>query len=99
MQSRAPEGETSRTETAKSGPRFDWRQYVVFIAFVVVFILFGVTLYDSGFLSLNNLLNIVRQSAIIAVMAVAMTFVISAAQIDLSLGFVAGVGVPAPAPG
>src|SRR3712207_9104465 len=57
---------------------FDWRQYVVFIAFVVVLAVFGATLYDSGFLSPNNLLNIVRQSAIIAVMAVAATFVISA---------------------
>ena len=74
-----------------SAPRFDWRQYVVFIAFLVVFALFGATLYDSGFLSFNNLLNIVRQSAIIAVMAVAMTFVISAAEIDLSVGSVAGL--------
>lgn len=74
-----------------SVPRFDWRQYVVFIAFLVVFALFGATLYDSGFLSFNNLLNIVRQSAIIAVMAVAMTFVISAAEIDLSVGSVAGL--------
>ena len=70
---------------------FDWRQYVVFIAFVVVLAVFGATLYDSGFLSPNNLLNIVRQSAIIAVMAVAMTFVISAAEIDLSVGSVAGL--------
>src|SRR3712207_7586661 len=71
---------------------FDWRQYVVFIAFVVVLAVFGATLYDSGFLSPNNLLNIVRQSAIIAVMAVAMTFVILAAEVDLSVGAVAGVG-------
>src|SRR5919112_2740454 len=68
---------------------FDWRQYVVFIAFVVVLAVFGATLYDSGFLSPNNLLNIVRQSAIIAVMAVALSFVISAAGIKLSLGCVA----------
>src|SRR5919112_6658150 len=55
---------------------FDWRQYVVFIAFVVVLAVFGATLYDSGFLSPNNLLNIVRQSAIIAVMAVGIAFFI-----------------------
>lgn len=90
MQSRVSEGGAT-AEAPKSAPRFDWRQYVVFIAFVVVFILFGATLYDSGFLSFNNLLNIVRQSAIIAVMAVAMTFVISAAEIDLSVGSVAGL--------
>lgn len=37
------------------------------------------------------MLNIVRQTAIIAVMAVAGTFVIAAAQIDLSIGSVAGL--------
>ena len=56
---------------------------------MVVFVLFGATLYVSGFLSPNNLLNIVRQSAIIAVMVVAMTFVISAAEIELFVGSVA----------
>ena len=71
---------------------FDWRRYVTFIAFLAVFVFFSISLYDSGFLSFNNLFNIVRQTAIIGVMAVAMTFVISAAEIDLSVGAVAGLG-------
>jgi ribose transport system permease protein len=71
--------------------RFEWRRYVVFIAFLVILAFFSITLYDAGFLSVTNLLNIVLQSAIIAVMAVAMTFVISAAEIDLSVGSVAGL--------
>src|SRR5215207_5553439 len=71
--------------------QFDWRRYVVFLAFLVIFAFFSITLYDAGFLSVTNLLNIVLQSAIIAVMAVAMTFVISAAEIDLSVGSVAGL--------
>jgi ribose transport system permease protein len=70
---------------------FDWRQYVVYIGFVVLFAIFAITLSDDGFLNKTNLLNIARQSAIIAVMAVAMTFVISAAEIDLSVGSVAGL--------
>ena len=70
--------------------RFDWRRYVVFIAFLVILAFFSITLYDAGFLSVTNLLNIVLQSAIIAVMAVAMTFVICAAEIDLSVGSVGG---------
>ncbi len=69
----------------------DWRSYVIYIGFVVVFLLFAVMLGDSGFLSSNNLLNIVRQTATITVMAVAVTFVISAAEIDLSTGSVAGL--------
>ena len=71
--------------------QFDWRRYVVYIGFLVLFIFFAITLRDSGFTSLNNLLNIVRQTAIIAVMAVAVTFVISAGEIDLSVGSVAGL--------
>jgi ribose transport system permease protein len=71
--------------------RFDWRQYVVYIGFVLLFAVFAITLADDGFLNKTNLLNIARQSAIIAVMAVAMTFVISTAEIDLSVGSVAGL--------
>lgn len=71
--------------------RVDWRQYMVYVGFVVVFLFFAVALRDSGFTSTNNLLNIVRQTAIIATMAVAMTFVIAAGQIDLSVGAVAGL--------
>jgi ribose transport system permease protein len=63
----------------------------VYIGFVALFLFFAVTLRDSGFTSTNNLLNIARQTAIIATMAVAMTFVIAAAQIDLSVGSVAGL--------
>jgi ribose transport system permease protein len=52
---------------------------------------FSIILSGSGFLNPTNLLNIVRQTAIIAVMAVAMTFVIAAAEIDLSIGSLAGL--------
>ncbi|WP_241968999.1 ABC transporter permease [Microcella putealis] len=69
----------------------DWRSNVIYVAFILVFILFAITLGDSGFLSTNNLLNIVRQTATISVMAVAMTFVIANAEIDLSVGSVAGL--------
>ncbi|MER3387627.1 MAG: ABC transporter permease [Microcella pacifica] len=70
---------------------FDWRENIVYIGFVFVLVVFGFTLFDQGFLNPNNLLNILRQTSIIAVMAVGMTFVISAAEIDLSVGAVAGL--------
>ncbi|HEV7825290.1 MAG TPA: ABC transporter permease [Mycobacteriales bacterium] len=70
---------------------FDWRRYVIYLGFVAVFGLFSVLLYDDGFLSVNNLLNIGRQTATITVIAVAMTFVIASAEIDLSVGSVAGL--------
>lgn len=71
--------------------RLDWRDFAIYIGFVAVFGFFAVLLGDDGFLQANNLLNIIRQTAIIAVMAVAGTFVIAAAQIDLSIGATAGL--------
>lgn len=69
----------------------DWRRYIIYIGFLLVFITFAVTLGDNGFLTANNLLNIVRQSAIIAIIAVGMTYVIACAEIDLSVGSTAGL--------
>jgi ribose transport system permease protein len=72
--------------TYKSGKTFDWRNYIVYFAFIGVFIYFSIMLYDDGFLTATNMLNIARQSAMITIMAVAMTFVISTGEIDLSVG-------------
>lgn len=82
----------AKAATAPAGAFFaNWRQNIIYIGFVVIFIVFALTLNDKGFLNPNNLLNIVRQTAMIAVMAVAMTFVLSAGEIDLSVGAVAGL--------
>ncbi|MDQ2654288.1 MAG: ABC transporter permease [Chloroflexota bacterium] len=81
----------SRALDAPRRRQIAWRQYMVYIGFVALFLFFAVTLRDSGFTSTNNLLNIARQTAIIATMAVAMTFVIAAGQIDLSVGAIAGL--------
>ncbi|WP_134698694.1 ABC transporter permease [Ammoniphilus sp. YIM 78166] len=88
MQSKANETPMLMNHAVKS---FEWRKYIVYIAFACVFIYFSITLYDEGFLTANNLLNIARQTAMISIMAVAMTFVIGAAQIDLSVGSVAAL--------
>jgi ribose transport system permease protein len=71
--------------------RFEWQKNIIYIGFIAVFILFSITLGDSGFNHPNNLLNIFRQVATISIMAVAMTFVIAAAEIDLSIGSIAGL--------
>lgn len=68
-----------------------WNKYMVYIVFVVVFILFSITLSDKGFLSSNNLMNVLRQTAMISIMAVAGTFIIAAGQIDLTVGAVAAM--------
>jgi ribose transport system permease protein len=69
----------------------NWRQNIIYIGFVVIFAVFAVTLADKGFLNPTNLLNIIRQTTMIAVMAVAMTFVLASGEIDLSIGAVAGL--------
>lgn len=71
--------------------KIDIRATLIYWMFAAIFLLFALLLHDDGFLQSNNLLNIFRQTATITVMAVAMTFVISAAEIDLSIGGVAGL--------
>ncbi|MCY3579324.1 MAG: ABC transporter permease [bacterium] len=62
------------------------RDYVVYLAFFAILASFAVILRDDGFLSWANLLNIGRQAAPIAVMAVGMAFALASAEIDLSVG-------------
>lgn len=84
----------ARPERASAGQllkRLDWRQNLIFVGFVAIFAIFALTLNDRGFLHADNLLNIVRQTSTISVMAVGMAFVIGAAQIDLSVGSTAGL--------
>ena len=66
--------------------RFRISDYVVYISFMGIFILFSVILFEKGFLSGQNLLNITRQTAMISLMAIGTTFVLSAGEIDLSIG-------------
>jgi ribose transport system permease protein len=64
----------------------DPRSYVVYVAFLLILVFFAVTLQDDGFLTSKNLLNIVKQTAPVSVMAVGLVFVLSAGEIDLSIG-------------
>ncbi|WP_309086669.1 ABC transporter permease [Chelativorans sp.] len=82
---------TQRGESPLAYLKRTWRQNIIYIGFVVVFAFFAITLHDRGFLDPNNILNIARQTAIIAIMAVAMTLVLSSGEIDLSVGAVAGL--------
>ncbi len=82
MQSKA----TTPVKAMPSMPKIQWQNYIVYIFFVLVLAFFGFTIGDSGFLSVTNLFNIARTTAMITVIAVAMTFVISAGELDLSVG-------------
>ena len=67
-----------------------WRQKIIYLGFGAIFAAFSFALHDQGFLETDNLLNIIRQTSVISIMAVAMTFVLCAGEIDLSVGAVAG---------
>ncbi len=61
-------------------------KFTVYIVLVVVFIFFSIVLRDKGFMSSSNLLNVLRQTAMVSVMAVGGVFVLGAGQIDLTVG-------------
>ena len=66
---------------SKNKKNIQWDKYMVYIIFVAVFILFAIILGNKGFLQPRNLINILRQTAMISVMAVAGVFVMAAGQI------------------
>lgn len=65
-----------------------WSNHVIYFIFAGIILLFSVLLFNKGFLSGSNLMNIARQIAMISIMAVGMTYVLAAEEIDLSFGSV-----------
>lgn len=64
------------------------RTYMVYIGLAAVVAAFGIVLHDEGFLTASNLTNILLQTAPVTVMSVALVFVLSSGEIDLSFGAV-----------
>jgi ribose transport system permease protein len=64
------------------------RGAIIYVGFVAIFAFFAFTLRDRGFLTVDNQLNILRQTAFVSVMAFGTTFALSAGEIDLSIGSV-----------
>ena len=75
----------------KNKREIQWDKYMVYFIFVGVFIVFAITLGNKGFLNGNNLVNILRQTAVISIISVAGTFVMAAGQIDLTVGAIAAM--------
>lgn len=82
---------TVPAKVARKRFSIDWRRDIIYVGFVAVLLIFSVLLRDQGFLSTASFWNILRQAAIVSVIAVGMTLVIAAAEIDLSVGSVAGL--------
>ena len=76
--------------------KLKFNEMIVFIAFIALFVIFSITLRNVGlgFAHIDNLMNILRQTCLIAIMAVGMTYVLGAALIDLSTGPVVACSSP-----
>lgn len=62
------------------GGKFNLNDYVVYIGFAVIFVFFSITLFNRGFFTGGNLMNITQQTTMISVMAIGMTFTLSAGK-------------------
>ena len=57
---------------------------IIYIIFLLLIIFFWIML-GKTFVSVTNILTILRQTAMISIMAIGMTFALSAGEIDLSV--------------
>ncbi len=88
-------GQTSETSAQRTGAHVKravqtlFREYSIFFIFLLVCVV--ITSIRPVFLSVDNIFNVIRQVSMIGIMSVGMTFVILSADIDLSVGSVAGL--------
>lgn len=65
------------------------REFGIFAFLVIISVLIGIA--RPTFLTSNNILNMLRQMSEITIMAVAMTFLITSQELDLSVGSIYGI--------
>jgi ribose transport system permease protein len=61
-------------------------RYVIYVGFLAILAAFSIILRNDGFASPANLVNIVQQTTSVTIMAVGTVFVLTAGEIDLSIG-------------
>ena len=66
--------------------RAHYRRWVIYFALIALVV--GFSFASTQFMTLSNILNIGRQTAIVTIIGFAMTFVLTAGEIDLSIGAV-----------
>lgn len=77
-----------QNQGVSEGSNFRWTDLTVYLGFLLVFAFFALTVGDKGFLSAQNATSIVTQVTPIALMAFGAVFVLTAGEIDLSIGSV-----------
>ena len=61
-------------------------RYIIYLGFLTILAVFSILLRNDGFATPGNLVNIVQQTTPVTVMAVGTVFVLTAGEIDLSIG-------------
>lgn len=67
--------------------RFILGENIIYFVFIALILFFSIAIREV-FFSVQNIMNILRQTAMISIMAVGMTFVLGAGEIDLSVASV-----------
>ncbi len=80
-----PEAAGRRLPFGLSDGTFQLQEYAL-VGVVIVLLIAGAVLEPDVFPTSDNILNVLRQSSVIGVLAIGMTFVIATAGIDLSVG-------------
>jgi ribose transport system permease protein len=80
-----PEAAGRRLPFGLSGGQFQLQEYAL-LGVVILLVIAGAILEPDVFPTSDNILNVLRQSSVIGVLAIGMTFVIATAGIDLSVG-------------
>jgi ribose/xylose/arabinose/galactoside ABC-type transport system permease subunit len=86
--------DTQEAKPVKNSPLsviFKAKELGIFAALVILTVFFSVS--TPVFLTLDNIMNVVRQVSILGILAVGMTMVIVSGEIDLSVGSLYGVSV------
>lgn len=82
---------TTFAQSGRTALRAVWKRAGVSLALIVLVIV--ASFLSDRFLTVPNLLNILRQVSIVGILAIGMTFVILTKGIDLSVGSILGVSV------
>jgi ribose transport system permease protein len=83
--STVPEAAGRRLPFGLSGGQFQIQEYAL-LGVVILLMIAGAILEPDVFPTSDNILNVLRQSSVIGVLAIGMTFVIATSGIDLSVG-------------
>ena len=62
------------------------RDYSIYFIMAGIYVIFVIFLHDKGFLSIVNVMNIFRQTALITILAVGFTYLLAGGEFDFSIG-------------